>query len=417
MVCEPLKANSALHELRARLLRLLLIGTAIGSIVYLMAGFSMLVTSRLFPWDGLWLLGASAGCALLLSQQKQHLAASLFLAAFSYPICFASQVYGLGSPVSALFLLGIVACGLLIGGWFVGFWAAMYCGWIALAAAGELNGWWTPPTPIRNLDQIAQVVVFWWAIFAATAWAVWLFARSLERAVQVSRGQTVMLTRTLRALAENQGLEHFLSQALRAITEQLHGRFANLWFYDAKTHLITCRMAYSDGRILVGEALRRDVPAPLPAQQVPIWRDLITTRRPVVVDDISNDRRLKNRALIIANQIKVILYVPLLLGGEVVGWFSINSPEQRRFSEDELELAEALARQVTLAMQLARMAEPIQQLTVAEERNGIAREIHDPLAQGFREMVVRLEATEDLLDRTPEAPVKENLLPIGQEGS
>jgi signal transduction histidine kinase len=73
-----------------------------------------------------------------------------------------------------------------------------------------------------------------------------------------------------------------------------------------------------------------------------------------------------------------------------------------------LELAQALAQQVTLAMQLARLAEQDQQAALLAERNRLARDIHDTLAQGFTGIVIQLEAAEDVLGQD-EAQVSAHL--------
>ena len=66
-----------------------------------------------------------------------------------------------------------------------------------------------------------------------------------------------------------------------------------------------------------------------------------------------------------------------------------------------MELAQVLANQATLAIQLNRLAEQVGQSAVLEERNHMAREIHDTLAQGFTGIVIQLEAAESAL-ATPE---------------
>lgn len=81
--------------------------------------------------------------------------------------------------------------------------------------------------------------------------------------------------------------------------------------------------------------------------------------------------------------IQSLLIVPLFLGDEYIGCFSVRSTEKRGYQPEELELAQALAYQATLAIQLTVLAEQAQQSAVLEERNRMAGEIHDTLAQAF----------------------------------
>jgi signal transduction histidine kinase len=95
--------------------------------------------------------------------------------------------------------------------------------------------------------------------------------------------------------------------------------------------------------------------------------------------------------------------VPLIARDIVVGCLSIYSSEPRDFRPEEQALARALAQQAMLAVELTRLAEHEQQAAVLEERNRLAGEIHDTLAQGFVGIVMQLDAAEEVLAREPEA--------------
>jgi signal transduction histidine kinase len=64
--------------------------------------------------------------------------------------------------------------------------------------------------------------------------------------------------------------------------------------------------------------------------------------------------------------------------------------EERNFSAEELELARALATQASLAIHLTQLAESAKRSAVLEERNRLAGEIHDSLAQSFAAICMQL---------------------------
>jgi len=68
---------------------------------------------------------------------------------------------------------------------------------------------------------------------------------------------------------------------------------------------------------------------------------------------------------------------------------------KRQFRSEEIELAQALANQAMLAMRLARLYAQSRESAVMAERNRMARDIHDTLAQGFTGIIVQLEAAAD----------------------
>jgi signal transduction histidine kinase len=85
------------------------------------------------------------------------------------------------------------------------------------------------------------------------------------------------------------------------------------------------------------------------------------------------------------------------VGGHVRGFVSIRHVDLAPYQPEEIELTQALAHQVMLALQLNEFAEQGQRTAVFEERNRMARDIHDTLAQGFTGVIVQLEAAEDAI--------------------
>ena len=64
-----------------------------------------------------------------------------------------------------------------------------------------------------------------------------------------------------------------------------------------------------------------------------------------------------------------------------------------------MELAQALANQAMLMIQFARLSTQNRHAAVLDERNRMARDMHDTLAQGFTGVIVQLEAAEDATSR------------------
>ena len=90
--------------------------------------------------------------------------------------------------------------------------------------------------------------------------------------------------------------------------------------------------------------------------------------------------------------------VPILVAGEVRGFVGIRHADLASYRPEEIELTQALAHQVMLAIQLNEFAEQGQRAAVFEERNRMARDIHDTLAQGFTGVIMQLEAAEKAIE-------------------
>jgi signal transduction histidine kinase len=78
------------------------------------------------------------------------------------------------------------------------------------------------------------------------------------------------------------------------------------------------------------------------------------------------------------------------LGGQANGQLSFRFTEERDFDPEEFEIARALAIQASLAIHLTQLAKTASQSAVLEERNQLAAEIHDALAQSFTGISMQL---------------------------
>jgi len=79
----------------------------------------------------------------------------------------------------------------------------------------------------------------------------------------------------------------------------------------------------------------------------------------------------------------VRMIVPIKLGRSILGVLDLVNGRGRTFSDMDLFSIWPLADQVGTALETARLHNELRELAVVDERNRIAREIHDTLAQGF----------------------------------
>ena len=77
----------------------------------------------------------------------------------------------------------------------------------------------------------------------------------------------------------------------------------------------------------------------------------------------------------------VRLSAPLQRGGRTIGLLGIGAAVTRGFDADEVETLASLANQATIALEHARLEARLRELAIVEERERIARELHDGIAQ------------------------------------
>ena len=103
------------------------------------------------------------------------------------------------------------------------------------------------------------------------------------------------------------------------------------------------------------------------------------------------------------------LAVPIKIGDDILGVLDIQSTEVNAFDEIDLFTAQTLGDQLGIAIENARLYQESRDIAVLEERNRMAREIHDTLAQGFTGIILQLEAAEQSWGKDT-AHVQEHLI-------
>jgi signal transduction histidine kinase len=94
------------------------------------------------------------------------------------------------------------------------------------------------------------------------------------------------------------------------------------------------------------------------------------------------------------------LGVPIVGGDGVVGAFYLTDKEgDAEFTAADQELIEMLAPHAALAMENARLSERSRELSIVEERNRLARDLHDSLVQKLFGVVLAAKSASTLLDR------------------
>jgi signal transduction histidine kinase len=100
-----------------------------------------------------------------------------------------------------------------------------------------------------------------------------------------------------------------------------------------------------------------------------------------------------------------LVAAPLHRATATIGSLAVGSRHERAFEVDELETLSSLASLLTLAIENARLEGQLRELAVRGERERIAREMHDGLAQVLGYVNTKSQAVEELLrqERTDEA--------------
>jgi len=222
---------------------------------------------------------------------------------------------------------------------------------------------------------------------------------ALRASEQVARGQVEALTYSLDILATAPAPDKFLGQMLSTIGRLLNAQSVILWLLDETNYSLVLR-AWAEGtNFAKGDPEHPFIRNSSSWKEDPGLRELFFSGAPVACEDVEHDPFTSSdlREYLKAGGTKKFLRIPTLVGGRVKGFIGIRHGDRPPYRPEEIELAQALAHQAMLAIQLNEFAEQSRQSAVLEERNRMARDIHDTLAQGFTGVIVQLEAADDAI--------------------
>ena len=222
-------------------------------------------------------------------------------------------------------------------------------------------------------------------------------ADAVRASEQVARGQVEALVQSLDILATAPPPEKFIGQMLSTIGRFLNAQSVILWLLDEATDSIVLRAGAQGTSFAAVEQGHPFVIDPMSWKANEGLQEMLFTGVPQACENIETDPRISNalRDYFRANGTKKFLTIPTLVGGHVNGFIGIRHGDRPPYRPEEIELAQALAHQAMFAIQLNAFAEQCQQAAVLKERNRMARDIHDTLAQGLTGVIVQLQAAED----------------------
>lgn len=99
--------------------------------------------------------------------------------------------------------------------------------------------------------------------------------------------------------------------------------------------------------------------------------------------------------------VRALLEAPLRAEGETIGHIGVAYAQPRRFSLEEQRLLASLAKRAEVAIDNARLYGRAQTLAAVEERQRLARELHDSVSQALYGIALGARTARTLLDRDP----------------
>ncbi len=191
-----------------------------------------------------------------------------------------------------------------------------------------------------------------------------------------------------RSIRAERNLERLLEAVLGRIGQRVAAKAAAVYLSDEDGGL-----SLAWGRDLQGQRVRRFEVGPLALE-------VARSRMPVSLEDRELMSGFADDPTLIG--VRSALGLPMLSDSELVGVIVLADDRPNAFDPIERPLLGLLANQVTLAVRNARAYLYSEELAIQSERNRIAREIHDGIAQSLAFTALKLDLAERLLERDPQ---------------
>ena len=121
------------------------------------------------------------------------------------------------------------------------------------------------------------------------------------------------------------------------------------------------------------------------------------TGLPVIANDISHTENFKADELLPLTCSELVM--PLKVGDQLLGTLDVHSSLVDGFNEQEVLILQSLGDQVAVAIQNSILYERSKEMAVLEERNRLARELHDSVTQSLFSMDLHARAIATYIEK------------------
>ena len=223
-----------------------------------------------------------------------------------------------------------------------------------------------------------------------------------RRAECLANMQAEVVQLAVDLLVREPDIEGFFGGLTRTMVEESGSHACGVWLIDDSGDGCSLWMAFVDDRLytkknggLASLEFPHDALGTHLFSYTPGWEKTIEYE--------PGDPRLPAPVLACqqSHDVQGMIVAPLVLGSRTLGWIKLSSrgaPACEGARWWRVVLIEAIARQAALALHHSRLVADIRveerRKAILEERNRLARDIHDNLAQGFGAILMQLQAAQ-----------------------
>jgi len=181
--------------------------------------------------------------------------------------------------------------------------------------------------------------------------------------------------------------------------------------FDSAAGIMTLNNDRLEFQVYHGLPVNEDMDSlAFPVEAVTPIKNLVLDRQAFIIDDLKQEpglaqEFLKNVGSSLEDSFgrgRSWMCVPLIAREEVIGLLGLVHQKPGYYHANTLELAQVFANQAAIAIENTRLYQQAQAAAVAEERNRLARELHDSVTQSIYSASLMAEVLPEILKRDPD---------------
>jgi PAS domain S-box-containing protein len=157
-----------------------------------------------------------------------------------------------------------------------------------------------------------------------------------------------------------------------------------------------------------GSLPREQMLVTIPLERESGYREVVRRGEPFIIDDLwantafmSGVRQEWEEQMHVLSGVRSWLGVPLIAKGRLIGVLRMDHVEPDHFTQEDARMALAFADQAAVAIENARLYEQAQGMAALEERQRLARDLHDSVSQALYGMTLGARTARALVQQDP----------------
>jgi two-component system nitrate/nitrite sensor histidine kinase NarX len=194
-----------------------------------------------------------------------------------------------------------------------------------------------------------------------------------------------------------------LPVALEEVSRKVAGLFAAQYTYiivpsDDESRL-QIAVGFQRGAGSIGRT-----PLAVPLGELPYFHQVLSQAESLALTDVQSlPMASPMREFVTSQQIQSAMLVPLVVHGTAVGLMAVATDQvEQSYTPHQVRLAETVAIDLAAAIENARLSEQAQAAAISQERNRIARDLHDSVTQTIYSASLIAEALPLVWERNPD---------------